>query len=158
MGMRFPAVIVLCALVLALVACGEKDETVTVTPATAPPTKEANGMPSVLPPEIIEITSTEQFDAEIAKPRPDAVVIADFHAEWCLPCRKLGPELVEIALAHPGKFFVLRVDFDQHPKLVDRFQVETLPLLVKFKDGKETARQVGIEKDKGKFAGWLGIR
>lgn len=156
--MRFPTVIFMGVLVLGLVACGGNDATVTVTPAPAVPTKEANGMPSVLPPEIIEITSTEQFDAEIAKPRPDAIVIADFHAEWCLPCRKLGPELVEIALAHPGKFFVLRVDFDQHPKLVERFQVETLPLLVKFTEGKEVARQVGIEKDKEKFAGWLGIR
>ena len=153
--MRFPAVIVLCASILALVACGEKEATVTIAPV---PTKEANGMPSVLPPEVIEITSTEQFDAEIAKPRPDAVVIADFHAEWCLPCRKLGPELVTIALAHPEKFFVLRVDFDQHPKLVERFQVETLPLLVKFTGGKESARQVGRETDQAKFAAWLGIR
>ena len=148
----------MCALVLALAACGSNDATVTPTSIPAAPTKEANGMPSVLPPEVIEITSLEQFDAEIAKPRPDAVVIADFHAEWCVPCRKLGPELVAIALAHPGKFFVLRVDFDEHPKLVDRYQAETLPLLVKFKDGKEVARQIGIEKDKEKFAGWLGIK
>lgn len=153
-----PDLMMLCASVLALAACGSNEATVTATPAPAAPTKEANGMPSVLPPEVIEITSTEQFDAEIAKPRPDAVVIADFHAEWCVPCRKLGPELVEIALAHPGKFFVLRVDFDEHPKLVDRYQAETLPLLVKFKDGKEVARQIGIEKDKEKFMGWLGIK
>ena len=155
--MRFPAVIVLCASILALVACGEKEATVTIAPVPVP-TKEANGMPSVLPPEVIEITSTEQFDAEIAKPRPDAVVIADFHAEWCLPCRKLGPELVTIALAHPEKFFVLRVDFDQHPKLAERFQVENLPLLVKFTGGKESARHEGHEKDKAKFAAWLGIK
>lgn len=161
MGMRFPALVMMCALGLGLAACGGNDPTVTVTPVTpapAAPTKEANGMPSVLPPEVIEITSTAQFDAEITKPRPGAVVIADFHAAWCLPCRKLGPELVEIAQANPGKFFVLRVDFDQHPELVERYQAEVLPLLVKFKDGKEVARLPGYEKDKGKFMGWLGIR
>ena len=108
--------------------------------------------------EVIEITSIEKFDTEIAKPRPEAVVIAYFHADWCVPCRKLGPELLTIADAHPGKFFVLRVDFDQHPKLIERYQVEVLPLLVKFKDGKEVARLPGYEKDKEKFAGWLGIR
>ena len=156
--MRTPVLVLMFAVVLGLVGCGDQNAAVAITPAPAPPTTEANGMPSVLPPEVIEITSTEQFDAEIAKPRPDAVVIADFHAEWCAPCRKLGPELVTIALAHPGKFFVLRVDFDQHPKLVERFQVETLPLLVKFTGGKESARHEGYEKDKAKFATWLGIR
>ena len=114
-------------------------------------------MPSVLPPEVIEITSTAQFEAEIAKPRPGATVIADFHAAWCAPCRKLGPELVALAQQHPGKLFVLRVDFDQHPQLADRYQAESLPLLVKFTDGKETARMVGIEKDKAKFRAWLGL-
>jgi len=141
--MRYPAVIMTCALVVALAGCGDKEATVAATP---------------VPAEVIEITSIEQFDTEIAKPRPEAVVIADFHAEWCVPCRKLGPELVTIALAHPGKFFVLRVDFDQHPKLIERYQVEVLPLLVKFKNGKEVARLPGYEKDKEKFAGWLGIR
>lgn len=162
--MRTPNWMFTGALILGLVACGGNDPAVTVTPASdaavtpATPATQANGMPAVLPSEVIEIISIEQFDAEIAKPRPDAVVIADFHAEWCVPCRKLGPELVAIAQANPGKFFVLRIDFDQHPKLAERFQVEILPLLVKFKDGKESARMVGYEKDKAKFAAWLEIR
>jgi thioredoxin-like negative regulator of GroEL len=152
-------------LVSVLTACGGKGMeaqdvavTVTATPAAPAEAAPANSMPAVLPPEVIDITSSEQFDAEIAKARPEAVVVADFHAEWCLPCRKLGPELVALAQANPGKFLVLRVDFDQHPKLIERFQVEVLPLVVKFKDGKEVARLPGYEKDKAKFAAWLGIR
>ncbi|HEX3135075.1 MAG TPA: thioredoxin family protein [Planctomycetota bacterium] len=102
------------------------------------------------------MTTPAQFDAEIAKTRPGAVVVADFHAEWCGPCKKLGPELVALAAAHPGKLYVLKVDIDQQPKLADRFQVESIPLLVKFKDGKESERSLGYS-GKDKLATWLAI-
>ena len=138
-----------CLLVLGLASCGDGTAggtTVTATPVSAAP----------MPAEVIEITSLAQFDAEIAKPRPGAVVVADFHAEWCGPCKKLGPELVALAAAHPGKLYVLKVDIDQHPKLAERFQAESIPLLVKFSDGKEGARQVGYG-GKEKLVGWLAI-
>lgn len=138
-----------CIAVLALAACGGDGATVTATPG---PTAAAAAVPA----EIIEITSPAQFDAEIAKPRPDAVVVADFHAEWCGPCKRLGPDLVALAAAHPGRLYVLKVDVDQQPKLAERFQVESIPLLVKFAGGKETARSVGYG-GKEKLAEWLGL-
>jgi len=133
----------LCALVLVLSSCGGADATPAVSVGPAPA-------------EVIEITTPAQFDAEIAKARPGAVVVADFHAEWCGPCKKLGPDLAALAGAHPGKLYVLKVDIDQQPKLAERFQVESIPLLVKFKDGKETERNVGYS-GKDKLAQWLAI-
>jgi thioredoxin len=135
--------LVLCALALFLTSCGGADA----------PTPTATGP---APAEVIEITTLAQFDAEIAKARPGAVVVADFHAEWCGPCKKLGPELVALAAAHPGKLYVLKVDIDQQPKLAERFQVESIPLLVKFKDGKESERNLGYS-GKDKLATWLAI-
>lgn len=131
-----------CILLLTLAACGGGDnQTATVT---------------IAPPEVIVITSVEQFDTEVAKPRPGAVVVADFHAEWCGPCKKLTPELNALATAHPGKLYVLKVDIDQQPKLAERFQVESIPLLVKFADGKPGERKVGFIGGE-KLAGWLGV-
>ncbi len=135
--------LVFCAIVLVLVSCGGANATPTVTVGPAPA-------------EVIEITTPEQFDAEIAKARPGAVVVADFHAEWCGPCKKLGPELVALAAANPGKLYVLKIDVDQQPKLAERFQVESIPLLVKFTDGKESERNVGYG-GKDKLAAWLEI-
>ncbi|MBA3700483.1 MAG: thioredoxin family protein [Planctomycetes bacterium] len=137
----------LFALVLVLVSCGGGDGTATATStATAGPA----------PAEVIDITTPAQFDAEIAKARPGAVVVVDFHAEWCGPCKKIAPDLVALATAHPGKLYVLKVDIDQQPQLAERFQVESIPLLVKFKDGKESERQIGYP-GKAAVAKWLGI-
>jgi thioredoxin len=130
------------ATLMTLTACGGGDsQTATVT---------------IAPAEVIVIASVEQFDAEIAKPRPGAVVVADFHAEWCGPCKKLTPELNALAAANPGKLYVLKVDIDQQPKLAERFQVESIPLLVKFADGKPGERQVGFIGGE-RLARWLGV-
>lgn len=139
--------LLLCAFVLVLVSCGGADATTTATPTVTV---------GSTPAEVIDITTPAQFDAEIAKPRPGAVVVVDFHAEWCGPCKKLAPDLVALATAHPGKLYVLKVDIDQQPQLAERFQVESIPLLVKFKDGKESERNVGYG-GKDKLAAWLAI-
>ena len=139
------------ALVLVLVSCGGADST-TATPTPAAPTTAVGSAPA----EIIDITTPAQFDAEIAKARPGAVLVVDFHAEWCGPCKKLAPDLVALATAHPGKLYVLKVNFDQHPQLIERFQVESIPLLVKIKDGKESERSLGYT-GKDKLAAWLAI-
>jgi thioredoxin len=117
---------------------------------------DAAGSGAATSPDVLEIASTAQFDAELAKDRPGVVVVADFHAEWCGPCKRLGPDLVALANANPGKLVVLKVDVDQHQHLAGRFQVESIPLLVKFAGGKETARQVGYP-GKAAVAQWLGL-
>lgn len=134
---------------LLLVACGGGETTTAKTPSAAPA--------AAAPEEVITITSVEQFDAEIAKARPGAVVVADFHAEWCGPCKKLAPELNALATLNPGKLYVLKVDIDQQPKLAERFQVESIPLLVKFVDGKAGERQLGFQ-NKDKLKAWLAIK
>ena len=132
-----------CLLLMTLAACGGGEASTSATAAA--------------PDGVITITSVEQFDAEIAKARPGAVVVADFHAEWCGPCKKLSPELNALVASNPGKFYVLKVDIDQQPKLAERFQVESIPLLVKFADGKAGDRQLGFQ-GKEKLSTWLAIK
>lgn len=136
--------------VLGLAACGGDGASVTATPTNG--AAQTGGQVA----GILDITSVAQFDAEIAKPRPGVVLVADFHAEWCGPCKVLAPDLVALASAHPGKLQVLKIDVDQHQQLAERFQVEGIPLLVKFEGGKEVARNVGYG-GKEKLAAWLAI-
>ena len=144
--MRPTILSVLCVFAVLLAACGgDAPEAATAVPATATAATD-----------VLEITSEAQFNAEIAKARPGVVVVADFHAEWCGPCKKLGPDLVDLATTHPGKLVVLKVDIDQQPQLANRFQADSIPLLIKFSAGKESERQVGYG-GKDKLATWLAI-
>lgn len=149
MVMRIAACSLIAGLLVILVACGGGE-----TAASAPTASTPETAP---PEEIITITSVEQFDAEVAKARPGAVVVADFHAEWCGPCKKLGPELIGLATLNPGKLYVLKVDIDQQPKLAERYQVESIPLLIKFVGGKAGERQLGFQ-NKDKLKAWLAIK
>jgi thioredoxin len=140
--MRRTITCLLCAIAFLLAACGGGDTAMA---------------PVAAPPEVIDITSTAQFEAEVAKAHAGAVVVADFHAEWCGPCKKLGPELIALAAANPGRLYVLRIDIDQQPDLAARFLVESIPLLVKFTGGKAGERQPGYV-GKEALAQWLAIR
>lgn len=144
--MRPTILTVLCVISLFLASCGEEDAKSSGTPPSTALTST----------DVFDITSIAQFDAEIAKARPGVVVVADFHAEWCGPCKALGPDLVALALAHPGKLIVLKVNIDDQPQLGNRFQADSIPLLVKFSGGKESERQVGYG-GKDKLATWLAL-
>ena len=80
--------------------------------------------------------------------RKDALVIVDFHAEWCGPCKVLGPVLVKAAEAHPGVVYVGKVDVDQAPDLAAEQKVSGIPDVRIFKNGQEIDRFVGFPGEK----------
>mgnify|MGYP000875308584 CR=1 FL=1 len=81
------------------------------------------------------------FDAAVAS----GVVLVDFWAPWCGPCRMMGPVLHELASeAGPG-VTVAKVNVDDSPHLSGRFRVQAIPLLVVLRDGREVARLVGLQ-------------
>jgi len=77
------------------------------------------------------------------------LVLVDFTAAWCPPCRALSPVLERLAEQAHGTVVVGCVDADAHPSLSARYGVRGLPTLIVFAGGKEVARRVGLTTDEG---------
>ena len=72
------------------------------------------------------------------------VVLVDFWANWCGPCRALAPTIEELAKESSGKVLIGKLDVDENPATAERFQVFSIPTMILFKEGKETERLVGL--------------
>lgn len=74
------------------------------------------------------------------------LTVVDFFAQWCGPCKVLGPIMDEVAGAVSGKAKCVQVDVDQAQGLATKFGVTSIPTVVFFKDGSEVDRFVGIKQ------------
>ena len=89
----------------------------------------------------VKLVSDGDFDAEVLEsPTP---VLIDFFAEWCGPCKMMGPILDEVARDYAGKLKVVKVDVDASGETAARFDVTAMPTFVVVKDGRETFRHIG---------------
>ena len=70
-------------------------------------------------------------------------VLVDFWAEWCGPCKMIAPVLDELANDHAGKLKVAKLNIDDNLDVTTRFDVQSIPTLILFKDGEPVARLVG---------------
>ncbi len=73
------------------------------------------------------------------------IVLVDFWAEWCAPCRMMAPILNEIAEEIPDGFKVGKLNIETYKAMTQRFSVRNIPTLILFKDGKEINRFVGVK-------------
>ncbi len=87
------------------------------------------------------IVTDANFDAEVAQ--SSVPVLLDFWAPWCPPCRMLSPVMDEIALEKVGVAKIAKVNTDENPELARRFKVQSIPLLLFFKDGEVKDQQLG---------------
>jgi thioredoxin 1 len=82
----------------------------------------------------------ETFHQVINSKQP---VLVDFHATWCGPCKQMAPELVRFAQNNSGKLRVIKIDIDKNQAAAQQYNIQGVPTLILFKEGKVLWRQSG---------------
>ena len=73
----------------------------------------------------------------------EGLVLVDFWAAWCPPCRRLAPTLDALAAAYAGQLTVLKVNVDENPEVSFRYGIQSIPTLILFRDGRMVDRRLG---------------
>ena len=92
------------------------------------------------------------FDSEVRQ--SDLPVVVDFWAEWCGPCRQIGPALEELAVEYDGKVKIVKVNVDENPQSPSQLGVRGIPALFLFKDGEVVSNKIGAAP-KAALKNWI---
>ncbi|MCD6162660.1 MAG: thioredoxin [candidate division Zixibacteria bacterium] len=90
--------------------------------------------------ELLQITE-QNFETEVLK--SDIPVLVDFWAEWCAPCRMIGPIVKELASEYDGKLRVAKLDVDSLGSIAQRYRILSIPTVIIFKNGEVASQIIG---------------
>ena len=87
----------------------------------------------------------DNFDAEVLK--SSKPILVDFWAEWCGPCKALGPILENVALEFEGKVAVKKINIDENPESPANFGIRSIPTIIMFKNGTVADTKIGLSSE-----------
>ena len=74
------------------------------------------------------------------------LVLVDFWAGWCMPCRMVAPVIEQLAKDYEGRVIIGKVDTDQERQLAERFEIMSIPTVILFENGREVKRIIGVQQ------------
>jgi thioredoxin 1 len=90
---------------------------------------------------LIEQLTEQNFNNKIKK----GVVLVDFWADWCMPCKMMAPILNEVAESADGEAVLYKLNVDEQRQVAARYGIRNIPTIIVFRDGKEVERIVGMK-------------
>ena len=99
------------------------------------------------------LVSDADFAAEVLK--HDGLVLVDFWADWCPPCKAMDPILDDLAIELEGKVKIVKLDVETNPSTVVTYNVRAMPTLMVFKDGAPVDIKVGYGPSRAQLTKWL---
>jgi len=98
--------------------------------------------PAVADSELIEHLTAQNF----AHKTKSGVVLVDFWADWCMPCKMMAPILNDVAAATEDKATVYKLNVDEHQQVASKYGIRNIPTMILFRDGKEVERIIGVKQ------------
>lgn len=87
----------------------------------------------------------QNFEEEILK--TGKLVLVDFFAEWCGPCKMMSPVLEKVAVEYKDRLTIIKIDLDESPITAEKYRINAVPNLMLFKDGKPISSFVGLKPE-----------
>ncbi len=97
--------------------------------------------PAVADSELIEHLTAQNF----AHKTKSGIVLVDFWADWCMPCKMMAPILNEVAEATDGTASIYKLNVDEQQQVAAKYGIRNIPTMILFKDGKEVERIIGVK-------------
>jgi thioredoxin 1 len=97
--------------------------------------------PAVADSELIEHLTAQNF----AHKTKNGLVLVDFWADWCMPCKMMAPILNEVAEATDGTATIYKLNVDEQQQVAAQYGIRSIPTMILFKDGKEVERIIGVK-------------